>query len=329
MAYLAIATETEDIKAPPGKNIAVLVAQANALTGYGRAYFRGQGLSGDGWEFSPTVAPQTEIWFHVRCHLIVDFGNPVNSTRFEFVSEANSDISQFEIVRGSAFNLWKVRKRNSGGSVVDIGTEFAVPHNVAFNFDFGVLIHGSAGYIKCYVDDSLLMNYAGDTSTQHNVIDNMRCVPHIYDTLNCSEAILSTTSTIGHRVQTLVPTAAGNHTAWTGVYTAVDETILDVADFVSATATALSETFVMSDTHVDFATRAVKAVKLSAALYTDGTILTIKPLVRNGGTTNEGATDTLTAGANTYGKIMETNPVSAAAWTIADVDGTELGFKTV
>lgn len=329
MAILAVATESEDIRASYARSVSPVTAAASALGGYCRAYINATPNSA--WEFKDDQSAQTELWFHARVQHTADGGGVANDTRIDLVSNANSQTAQFQVVRATTGQTWKIRKRDSGGTLVDIGTAFAVFTNpTVFNLDVGVLIHASTGYVKCYVNEILVMSFTGDTSTQHNVVDNVRCIPHrVSDVVNIAEAVLSSTSTVGLRVQSLAPTAAGNHSDWTGTFAAVDEVALNTSDFLTVATTVASHTLTFENTHADFAARTIKAVKLTGSVFTDGAITGIKPLVRNGATTNEGTTVTIATGTTNLGTLMLLNPVTAAAWTVAEVDGTELGYKTV
>ncbi|MDO8562376.1 MAG: hypothetical protein Q7S25_00875, partial [Candidatus Limnocylindria bacterium] len=137
------------------------------------------------------------------------------------------------------------------------------------------------------------------------------------------------------RVQALLPNAAGAHSQWTpsggavANYTMVDEaTPNDDTDYNSDATVGDIDTYAFSD--LTPTTGTVKAVQtVIDARKDDAGTRTIAPVVREGGVDYVGPNHNV---GTTYAfqmDIYETDPATAAAWTVAAVNGDEFGVKVI
>lgn len=146
-----------------------------------------------------------------------------------------------------------------------------------------------------------------------------------------SEIIVSTEDNRGWRVATLVPTAAGTTSDWDGTFADIDEAEINDADYISSDVANEVSLFGMSNLSVAAQNMDVKAVALTARARKGVTgPLNIQVALRSGGANYFTANRT---GLNTaFGPLestmWENNPATAAPFTVSEVQGIELGFKS-
>jgi len=133
------------------------------------------------------------------------------------------------------------------------------------------------------------------------------------------------------RVETLYPSANGANTAWTGVYTDVDDPATFDSDttYISSATPNDLETYGM--TNLSMATGTVFAVQTSLiARKDDAGFRTIAPVIRTGGT-NYAGTTTAALGSSylDYTQLYDRQDPVAADWSVTTVNGMEVGVKEV
>jgi hypothetical protein len=133
------------------------------------------------------------------------------------------------------------------------------------------------------------------------------------------------------RVAALLPNGAGNSTQMTASagsnYQTVDEnTPNGDTDYVSETTVGEKDTYTMTNlpTNAD----AVYGVKEAVyARKDDAGAVTLRQVIRTGGTDYEGGDIALLDSYKFFQAIREQNPNTTAAWTQSDIDGIEAGQK--
>jgi hypothetical protein len=236
----------------------------------------------------------------------------------------------FDALAQQALEYW------NGSAFVEVneGTVFSAAR---YKVDLQFKMDNSVGYFRVYVNDTLLHELTGDTiftaATTLDVIELVCPNPSglgsgQFDFSGLIIADEDTRSMVFHQGQA---TANGANTAWTGVYT--DVTKLDRNDntFIESGTAAQLETYVMDDVHTDLAAYVPRAVVLSTRTRRGATgPQNMQGVVRQSGT------DFMTsniAGINTaYGTrqaVMNTNPATSAAWTIAEINAAEFGVKSI
>jgi hypothetical protein len=138
----------------------------------------------------------------------------------------------------------------------------------------------------------------------------------------------------GAYVVGILPTGAGATTQWTpstgSNYACVDETPPAAADFVSVNAVDQIDSYVMADLPAGPAVVLGLETALFAIKIPGATPTTLKPLVRHSGTDYpeaSGLTVPLSS-AIPVRKCYAQNPGTSADWSVADVNGVEIGFKS-
>lgn len=134
-------------------------------------------------------------------------------------------------------------------------------------------------------------------------------------------------------VATLLPTNNGNSSVLVGSdgnsvnnYALVNEATPDSSNYVGSANTGDKDTYVFAD--IVYAAGTVKGVVVSSyAAKSDAGARSMRAVTRSGGTDYAGSDKTLSTTYTTYKEILETNPATAAAWTITDVNNAEFGFE--
>lgn len=134
------------------------------------------------------------------------------------------------------------------------------------------------------------------------------------------------------RCTSLLPNGAGNYTQWTpstgSNFQVVDETAPnDDTDYNSDSTVGHKDTYTFQDLT---GTGTVYAVQSHLwARKDDAGTRQIAPLLRSGGSDNTGTTVSLSTSYAYYNQIYETNPITAAVWTVSDVNGLEAGAVVI
>lgn len=276
----------------------------------------------EGWirfHFRPVTYPGTGSHDHQLFRLK---GSEAGQVLFQLDADWNgaADIVSLEYWNGSAFT--------------EVG-EIAAPFIAAtlYKIDVQFKMDNSAGYIRVYINDALTWEYTGDTiftaATTLNTIELSSVFTGIVFTYSgFIVADEDTRSMVFHQGQA---TADGANTAWTGTYADVTELDRDDNDFIESGVADQLETFVMDDVHTDLAAYVPRAVVLSTRTRRGATgPQNMQGAVRQAGT--DFFTSNLagiTTAYSTRQAVMNTNPATAAAWTISEINANEFGVKSI
>lgn len=174
-----------------------------------------------------------------------------------------------------------------------------------------------------FCDRVLLGNAAGSSASHDVYFDDW----YVLDT----SGSLNTDFLGDSRVAALYPTGAGNSTQWTpnagSNWDRVDDTAADSDTTYNSEATVgEKDTYALADTPTT-ATTVAGVKEIVFARKDDAGAITLRQVIRAGGTDYEGG-DFALGDTYTYkAELRETNPNTAVAWTDADVDGIEAGYK--
>lgn len=143
-----------------------------------------------------------------------------------------------------------------------------------------------------------------------------------------SQMILSTESTIGHRLKTVPPTGAGATADWTGTYAEVDEITYSDADFVNSSTNGQVELFSHSTTIP--AGYKVKAVVVTArAKRGSSGPQNLQLALRSGGTVYTSSSKALGLGYGAYTAVWENDPATSAQFTASAISTLQFGVKAI
>jgi hypothetical protein len=136
------------------------------------------------------------------------------------------------------------------------------------------------------------------------------------------------------KVEQVLPSGAGATTAWTpsagANYACVDEAPPNGdADYVASATAGQTDTYAFGDLSVAGA-GTVKAVQATVqARKDDAGSRSLAVVARPGGTDRVGATQAVGDSYALYPQVWDTNPDTAAPWTVADVNAAQFGARLV
>lgn len=224
------------------------------------------------------------------------------------------------------------------GTVVATSTA-ALSTAIWYHLEFALSVHDSVGTAEVKINETTFVSFTGDT--QATTAENSGYVNEFFllgaGSLNVDFDDLCVYSGAGWmgdcRVYSLLPSGAGNYSQWTpstgSNYACVDETAPNSdTDYVSETNAGDIDTYAFGDISGSSGTVRALVVNLFAR-KDDAGARTICPVYRRSSTDTLGDNISLANSYLWYAKIWETDPLTAAAWTLANINGSEFGVKLV
>lgn len=124
------------------------------------------------------------------------------------------------------------------------------------------------------------------------------------------------------------PSGAGNYTAWTGDYTAVDEVPHNSdTDYVSSSTSGDAETVALESGASAGLVGTPLSVKTVAIVRDEGGASAVQVRLRSGATDDDTTSNDPGATYIARCKIYNTDPATGAAWTVAGLDAAEVGVE--
>lgn len=270
-----------------------------------------------------------EGWFHTRWGAAATGGIANGRSIIEFRNSAGVGVLRlWSITAGYQLQYW------NGSTWTTIGSTMAITTVNGRTWDIKCLIDNTVGHFAAYVDGVLQHELTGDTdlfsgsAVDHIILQSWGATNERFQ----SEMIFADASTLGFRLATLVPNGNGANTAWTGTFADVDEADANDADFLSSATASQVETMTMTNLSANAAMLTPIAVINSArARNAASGPQNLQLAVRSGGTDYFGSN---VSGLNTsftsgFQEIWHNNPNTASAWTPTDIDGMEIGDKSI
>ena len=197
-------------------------------------------------------------------------------------------------------------------------------------FDIQVIDFGANATINVYLGGALLVTYTGDVtvSGMSNFDSVFTYCPLNATLIGLSEVIVADDDTRTLSLVTLAPAAAGDANAWTGAYTAVDEIATNDADVVYTNTADQNCQFNLSN--LPAGTFIIKGVKNAArvAKSASATANKLKLGVKTNSTVNVDTGSAATTAWVTQERYMATNPVTAADWSMAEIDALQINLQS-
>ena len=214
------------------------------------------------------------------------------------------------------------------------------PRDTMYTYDVHIKV-GSAGVgeIRVYANGVPIVYTNSVDTTFGSTVSNFTKVRFASGSDNgfwgrtfYSEVIVADWNTLGARLQTLVPNAAGNYSQWVGAgYTAVDE-ITNSSDFMSSNTVDQRFSFGTSNASSLTATESIKGVKVVGTFTKDLTgPQAVDFFTRIGTNDYDGAdqTATLTTSSNTcIYQFWANSPATSSEWTLSEVNSAEFGLRS-
>ena len=232
-----------------------------------------------------------------------------------------------------------VKWNGSGWDTVATGA--ALENATAYRFDIYLESYGASADVRVWVKSLggyepavLWISVSSTDVTAPTVsdVDGVYCEP-MGETTSARGGIAEVFSAEepSNRIDlvTIYPNAAGDtNTFDSGDYTDVDERDADTSDYIESGTAA--QIFLANCTALPNSTMtpiAVRTVALSAMGTSGPTQL--EHDVKTGGTESLGSTEALGLSYAPSWRMMNTNPVTAAAWTNAEITALQIGVKSI
>lgn len=270
----------------------------------------------------------SDFWWHV---CIIQVGGSTN-TGDAIWSYNNGASLEFRVIHSpSSQNLLQFQKTTNNGSSWTTILTFPSPNQLT-TYDFRLKIDATTGFIRVYHAGTLVASFTGDTSSTTNLVDRIQ-LKNFACTFNYMELIVADEPTINWRLQTLTPTASGFYSEWTGSYTAIDDTTLNDADFITINTTNARFLCDVTDYYAaGMTSMETKAIIIASRqlITVDSTPTAIKHMLRSNSTDYATASLGVTVDGSFYNKqtIFATNPTTGVKWTNAEVNALQIGVKT-
>jgi len=233
-----------------------------------------------------------------------------------------------------------------GGSTVLATSTNALLTNTWYFIEWKTKIHGTTGYSYVKVNGVEWVAYAsGDTNMTANAYANVvkfnpiqgGVSPRFCDIYICDGTGSANNDFLGDcKVECILPSGAGSYTQWTpstgSNCACVDDNPANGdTDYVSAVPAGKSESNPWDSYafgNLLSASGTIKGVQTSIyARKDDAGSRSIKRIYRRALTDDLGATVSLADNYAFLLEIMETDPIAAGAWTVANVNAAEFGVK--
>lgn len=203
------------------------------------------------------------------------------------------------------------------------------------SIDVNVFMDAASGFIRWYIDGSAVYEFLGDT---RGAVGDATKVGFGRTAGNSdtnkvgflSQIIVSTQPTIGAKLYTVAPVAAGADSQWTGAVTDVNHIGLDDTTFVSTDTVGNKQSFTITPPASLPTGLQIAAIRTSYRASRDASsaVNNLQPYFKIGGTDyNAGSPFALSTVTSSGSVIVETNPATSLPWQLADLTGFETGFE--
>ena len=348
MTILAVLTEMEGTGVAPAASVYDYRSELSP-TGNDSAYSRGTidldqawpGGTGTVLHYQETQATPAYdgggvFWLHMST-----YWNQIRDlTTVIAIADGNNDrIYSFTLTITTTtiqFKFWQYADGNAG---TEIGTiDFIHWFEFDTTEDLDIKIDPNTDTVEVYRSGDLqgtLTSSDGidlNTRTPGTLIERVVLRENIDTSL--SQIILTEDEpTLYWKVRTLDPTGAGANSDWTGAYTDVDDVNLDT-DSYNRIDSAGTQTYaffdVSSGIQTDMEVAAIMASVLAKG-QTGAAVTSITNVTRIGGVNYDMGSALNVEGGQyetTCDVLLTTSPATASAWTFAEINAAEFGFKS-
>jgi hypothetical protein len=243
--------------------------------------------------------------------------------------------------------LFRLTANGASGCTLDIwnGTTWVVGSTAAANvttfntlrrIDVHIKMHDTTGVFLIYVDGTLAATHtATDTIlTAATTLDWMRIRSpggSLGVTSYTSAILVADEDTRPLTVAQVLPSASGANSAWTGLFSAIDDTGIDDTDFISSDTLNAVSTYATPAlaSGLTGGTYTIVAVAISGRVSAKAGRDVALTLYTN--TATYPATDGVDANLflNPRQTIWHNNPATSTAWTPTEASGCQIGAKVI
>lgn len=223
----------------------------------------------------------------------------------------------------------------NGSSWTGIDTT-AITTATLYEIDIEIVMNNSTGSIKLYVDQAEVQSLTGvdtilDTPTTMNEVLFTSHNTASTDSVTWSACLLADEEIKDVEVSGTNLTGAGTNSDFTGAYTDVDEAGVDDTDVIETSTDGHVSTFAFGNLSGDFASGyevAALIVNVRARRGPSG-VANGRAVCYEGATLGEGSSVALGVTYQPISAVFTTNPDTASAWTVGEIDTAEVGVKAI
>ncbi len=274
-------------------------------------------------------ASLTDAW--LRCDLFTEsIPSPAQTKRFAWLDAGGTERIRMQYEADSTNEL-TVEYWN-GVSFTALTPISLDLQSVRQTIDLHIVCNSATGSINLYVAGNNRLNSGSIDLSAVTTLRKFRFFGGTVSTLTVktriSQIIVADEPTIGWRLLTRYPSAAGATGDWTGGYTDVDEIAYSDADFINSATNGQVETFTQTGPAITgYVVRAI-GVTARAKKGASGPA-NLQLALRVSGTDYFSSSKALDVGYSAYQNIWETNPATAADWLNTAIDAIQPGVKAI
>ncbi len=273
------------------------------------------GASDINYVATPTLALPDEIYVHTYFKRRGSYG--ATYTLLSFLAGAT------EVFRVRTTATTIQMQALISAVMTNVGGTASIDEDIAEHLDIYFQGNDATGNVSLFLGGTELISATVDLSLVTGITAVRSYHPHRF-----SQLIIADEPTIGWRLITRYPNAAGATGDFTGTYTDVDETVYNDADFINSSTNGHVETYGQTGPAISGYTVRAVGVYARAKRGASGPA-NLQMALRSGGTDYFSASKALGIGYAAYGHIWETNPATAAAWVSTAIDALQPGVKAV
>lgn len=249
-----------------------------------------------------------------------------------FFSSANNTTNDL-LVAFTSTGAIQVSRGYTSSSVV-LGTSAPIlTTDTWFHIGVELVRHATAGSVTVYIDGVAVLALTG-VNTNADSIDRVSLHAYFQSLTADDFYICDTNSWLGEaRVSPLLPnadTAQKDFTPSTGAsnYACIDEQPPSTTDYVTSNTVGAKDLYDIAD--LSYTPLNILGVKVSMYASKDEiTTRTVRPIIKSGSTSSNGATKALSSSNKFLSSIWATDPNTGAAWTKSGVDALQVGMEIV
>lgn len=303
---------------------------ANARFGFD---MRGGSPSTGGSSLTTTTFSTTEFW----THFVQYFGFTAGTVQTIWTVGVYSGATAYIALKPNGTTGWDLMLWNGSGfttiTSVFPGTQGLITYDLYIK-----LGNSSTGQIRVYRNGIPMItvlnvdtSFGGTVTEFTSVRFGSMCTSTTGSATMYSEVIVADWNTLGSKLVTLVPNAAGNYNEFAGAgYTAVDEVAL-TSDLMTSSVADERFSVGMTDPPALGTGESIEAVAIAYAAARDGVSpQNINTFVRIGGVDYHNADQSLSAtlGAQQGQFMMSVDPSTSAQWQVSAVTNAEFGVRS-
>jgi hypothetical protein len=275
----------------------------------------------------------------IGCHVYYPTGTQEDAFTIRFRADGGATLHVYILVTAQG----RVQAYLGDGTLLGESEPNVIAHDTWHFMETKVILSDAAGEVEVNVDGENVLFLGGiDTKNGGTATD--------FDTLSLNGGGGATSMLVDNVymlnadggvnddllgpliVEVLIPNGAGDQTDWAAVGAATNWEAVETSDgdtsYVETATATDADTYGFSD--LVAAAGAIPGVVLRHLARYDGAVsVNIEQRVRRTATDSDGDTKILSSSYSVFSRIMDEDPIAAAAWSIANVNASQFGQVAV